>query len=84
MPGRQAALGAAEDRRSLGCLAAEEEQAAEIDRRRSYGDRILAALGDIRQRSDRLRCTGVGERLAELEQDGGAIAVGRRLVKGAR
>ena len=36
---------------------------------------VVAALDDLRQRRDRLRRAGAGVRLAELEQDRGAVAV---------
>ena len=63
--------------------AGEEEHAAELDRRRGDRGRVLAALDDLRQRRDRLRCAGAGVRLAELEQDGAPVLVSGRLVEGA-
>ncbi len=83
LPGREPLLGAAQDRRSFGGAAGEEEHAAELDCRRGDRGRVLAALDDLRQRGDRLRCAGAGVRLAELEHDRGAVAVGGRLVEGA-
>ena len=83
LPGREPLLGAAQDRRSFGGAAGEEEHAAELDRRRGDRGRVLAALDDLRQRGDRLRCAGAGVRLAELEQDRGALVVSGRLLEGA-
>ena len=68
LPGREPLLGAAQDRRSFGGAAGEEQHAAELDRRRRDRRRVLAALDDLRQRGDRLRRAGAGVRLAELEQ----------------
>ena len=83
LPGGQSLLGAAQDRRSLGRATAEEEHAAELDRRRRDSVGVRAAVDDLRQRVDRLGCTGAGERQAEVEHDSGAVAVGRRLVQRA-
>ena len=72
--GRKPFLGAAQDCRAFSGAAGEEKHAAELDCRRGDRARVLAALDDLRQRGDRLRCAGAGVRLAELEQDRGAVA----------
>ena len=82
LPGRKPLLGAAQDRRSLSRAAGEEEHAAELDRRRGDRGRVLAALDDLRQRGDRVRRAGAGVRLAELEQDRGAVGCQREARRG--
>ena len=81
--GREPLPGAGEDRNSLGGPSGEEEHAAQLDRRLGDRLRVLAALDDLRQRSDRLRRAGAGVRLAELEHHRVAVAVGGRLVERA-
>ena len=83
-PRRKPLSGTAQNRRSFRCAAGEEEHAAELDRGRSDRACVLAALDDLRERRDRLRRTGAGVRPAELEQNSGVVARGRRLVEGAR
>ena len=69
---REPFLGAAQDCRSFGGAAGEEEHAAELDCRR--GDRAMPPRSTISTAGDRLRRAGACVRLAELEQDRGAVA----------
>ena len=83
LPGGEPFLGAAEDCRSFGGAAGKEEHAAELDCRRGDRGCVIALLDDLRQWDDRLGRAGTGVRLAELEQDRGAVAVSGRLLEGA-
>ena len=83
LPGRKPLHRAAEQYRSLGATTGEEEHPAQLDRRRTDRDRVLAAIDDLRQRRDRLRCAGARMRLAKLEHDGVAVVVAGRLVERA-
>src|SRR5947208_2323651 len=74
---------ATQNRRSFTGTAGVEQHPAELDRGGGDRGRVLALLHDLSERAERVWRARAGERLAELEQYGEALAIGRRLIERA-